>query len=120
MDSDAVLLNITKLENGNVRNGLRGVDNPALDLTTVVADDKKLAVNGHGDDSISLDRVTGSRNYESIKVEWKNLTFTVKSGKGALYHHEPKSCSCIRRVTLGNWRSFGCFFFLISYFAVSV
>lgn len=41
MDSDAVLLNITKLENGNVRNGLRGVDNPALDLTTVVADDKK-------------------------------------------------------------------------------
>lgn len=81
MDSDAVLLNITKLENGNVRNGLRGVDNPALDLTTVVADDKKLAVNGHGDDSISLDRVTGSRNYESIKVEWKNLTFTVKSGK---------------------------------------
>ncbi|KAG0432358.1 hypothetical protein HPB47_020938, partial [Ixodes persulcatus] len=37
--------------------------------------------NGHASNGSSMEKVSGSRNYESIRLEWKNLTFKVKSGK---------------------------------------
>ncbi|KAM7315635.1 ATP-binding cassette sub-family G member 1 [Ixodes scapularis] len=40
-----------------------------------------LSANGHASNGSSMEKVNGSRNYESIRLEWKNLTFKVKSGK---------------------------------------
>ncbi|KAM7315636.1 ATP-binding cassette sub-family G member 1 [Ixodes scapularis] len=79
MDSDAVLINVSKLESESLKS-VQGIDNVALDLSTTL-DVPKLSANGHASNGSSMEKVNGSRNYESIRLEWKNLTFKVKSGK---------------------------------------
>ncbi|KAH9368603.1 hypothetical protein HPB48_004046 [Haemaphysalis longicornis] len=45
-------------------------------LIAVTVDDQRSVTS-------SIDsRASGSRNFENIKIEWKNLRFTVKNGKG--------------------------------------
>ncbi|KAL3225963.1 hypothetical protein MRX96_025307 [Rhipicephalus microplus] len=77
MDSGAVLLNVSKLENDAPP---KCFDNMALDVPNGVIDDViptvdfKTEVNGNG-------RHNGFRNFESIDLTWRNLIYKVKKGK---------------------------------------
>ncbi|KAL1440512.1 hypothetical protein MTO96_009368 [Rhipicephalus appendiculatus] len=80
MDSGAVLLNVSRLGN---EYSLNGYDNLALDLETKAtnlngtlgtAQPIYPEVNGNS-------RQNGYRNFESIDLAWKNLTYKIKSGK---------------------------------------
>lgn len=70
MDSGAVLLNVSKLENASTP---ACFDNLALDVPVTVTNGIKAEANG---------RHSGFRNFENIDLTWRNLTYKVKSGKG--------------------------------------
>lgn len=80
MDSGAVLLNVSRLGN---EYSLNGYDNLALDLET-----KATTLNGTRETALPIhteangnSRQNGYRNFESIDLTWKNLTYKIKSGK---------------------------------------
>lgn len=74
------MLNVSRL---GKESSLNGYDNPALDMETKKATlygtpgtvlPIHTEVNGNG-------RLNGYRNFESIDLAWKNLTYKIKSGK---------------------------------------
>lgn len=87
MERDPVLLTVSKLDNSYPRGidnmAMKPVELPVLDLP--IRDFTRLSVEPADDQrsiASSIDsRNSGSRNFENIKVEWRNLTFKVKKGK---------------------------------------
>ncbi|EEC06326.1 ABC transporter, putative [Ixodes scapularis] len=81
MDRDPVLLTVSKLDNGTPE----GIENTGLkpvELSLMVKDFSRLMVEDQRSIASSIDsRNSGSRNFENIKVEWRNLRFTVNKGK---------------------------------------
>lgn len=87
MDKEPVLLTMSSIGNGKLEGGcdnngfgkaltLPEIDRNFLDATRLTVDDQRSVTS-------SIDsRASGSRNFENIKIEWKNLRFTVKNGKG--------------------------------------
>ncbi|KAL3225964.1 hypothetical protein MRX96_025308 [Rhipicephalus microplus] len=80
MDSGAVLLNVSRLGNECTSNDY---DNSALDL-----EPKATTLNGTLGTALPIytevsgnSRQNGYRNFESIDLAWKNLTYKIKSGK---------------------------------------
>lgn len=92
MERDPVLLTVSKLDNSYPRGidnmAMKPVELPVLDLP--IRDFTRLSVEPADDQrsiASSIDsRNSGSRNFENIKVEWRNLTFKVKKGKGQSTH----------------------------------
>lgn len=87
MDKEPVLLTMSSIGNGKLEGGIDNngfgkaltlpeIDRNFLDATRLTVDDQRSVAS-------SIDsRASGSRNFENIKIEWKNLRFTVKNGKG--------------------------------------
>lgn len=87
MDKEPVLLTMSSIGNGKLETGcdnngfgkaltLPEIDRNFLDASRLTVDDQRSVTS-------SIDsRASGSRNFENIKIEWKNLRFTVKNGKG--------------------------------------
>lgn len=87
MDKEPVLLTMSSIGNGKLEAGcdnngfgkaltLPEIDRNFLDASRLTVDDQRSVTS-------SIDsRASGSRNFENIKIEWKNLRFTVKNGKG--------------------------------------
>ncbi|XP_075549332.1 ATP-binding cassette sub-family G member 1-like [Dermacentor variabilis] len=88
MDKEPVLLTIQPLENGKLdavycNNGFEKSLNSLPDIDKNYLEAPRLTVDDQRSIASSIDsRASGSRNFENIKIEWKNLRFKVKSGKG--------------------------------------